>query len=392
MSMTTVAQSRARIASSRSLFWCGQLLFLAGCSGKMVGPATPASAPADERDDDTSVATGAAPQFEGATAMLTQIRPRTTVDPSTADATALDAQTAWWPVEGTATFRTTPTGVDLVVVLNNCRKPYAYRVVLYAGSDCSTIEADSQPWDGTRGVLSTKDYCFASPARLYEARTNSDPKPWTIGGPAISNLIGRTIAVHDPDTNEPLACGTIQAPDEALATNASALPTLRPEVIAQMAGMCLFGPIVPLNDEAPGACPRLENVARCALDHCVAGCLEDCLDYAACLEQASMTCSAECQPQGECAMCLGTGTLCMFGFCQSEIACAPAPTPGGPCTELRECCARQGPLTESCNYYAGLMERLSGDTSCRGALYDWDVNTHFTYRSPCYPDAGAPTP
>ena len=111
----------------------------------------------------------AAPLLGSATAMVVQIRQRTTIDPSTADATALDAQTSWWPVSGTATFRTTPTGVDLVFPLNNCRKPYGYPIVLYAGSDCSAIEADSQPWDGPRGVLSSKTYCFGAPARLYES-------------------------------------------------------------------------------------------------------------------------------------------------------------------------------------------------------------------------------
>lgn len=325
--------------------------------------------------------------------MLTQIRPRTTVDPNMADATALDAQTAWWPVTGTATFRSTLAGIDLVLALSDCRKPYAYPVALYAASDCSEIDASSQPWDGARGVLSSKDYCLTSPARLYDSRANADPKPWSIGGPAMSNLMGRTIVVHDPDTNEPLACGTIQTPsDEARASRPNTMPSLRPEVIAQMAGMCVLGSIVLPENETANTCPKLENVAPCALDHCVASCIEKCLDYATCLQGATAPCTAECQPEGECAMCLSASTMCMFGFCQEQISCAPAPTPGGPCTELRECCARQGPLIESCNYYAGLMERLSGDTSCKGALLDWDVNTHFTYRSPCYPDGGVPMP
>ena len=69
----------------------------------------------------------------------------------------------------------------------------------------------------------------------------------------------------------------------------------------------------------------------------------------------------------------------------------PAPMPGGPCTTLRECCARQGPLVDSCNAYADLLIHLGGELSCNGALYDWDVNTHITYRSPCTPqDAGVP--
>lgn len=94
-------------------------------------------------------------------------------------------------------------------------------------------------------------------------------------------------------------------------------------------------------------------------------------------------------PDADCGKCLGGGQ-CALGHCRKEISCAPPPTPGGPCTEFRACCMRQGPLVESCLDYAGLLEELSGDRSCLGALYDWDVNTNFTYRSPCYPDGGAP--
>jgi hypothetical protein len=51
---------------------------------------------------------------------------------------------------------------------------------------------------------------------------------------------------------------------------------------------------------------------------------------------------------------------------------------------------RQGPLVDSCLTYAAMLEHLSGDASCRGALDDWDFNAHFAYRSPCYTDAGMP--
>jgi hypothetical protein len=88
--------------------------------------------------------------------------------------------------------------------------------------------------------------------------------------------------------------------------------------------------------------------------------------------------------------CLGSPNRCLVGFCQDQIACAPPPTPGGPCTELRECCMRQGPLVEGCLSYVDLLERLSGDPSCIGALSDRDFNGAIAFRSPCYPDGGAP--
>jgi hypothetical protein len=53
---------------------------------------------------------------------------------------------------------------------------------------------------------------------------------------------------------------------------------------------------------------------------------------------------------------------------------------------------RQGPVTDTCLALADQAERLSGDPSCRGALNDWDFNSHVAYRSPCYTDGGAPSP
>jgi hypothetical protein len=87
---------------------------------------------------------------------------------------------------------------------------------------------------------------------------------------------------------------------------------------------------------------------------------------------------------------MAAASRCASGFCEEVIRCAPPPTPGGPCTELRACCMRQGPLIESCLEYTRVIERWSGDTSCFGTLHDWDFNTNFAYRSPCT-DAGTPT-
>ena len=100
-------------------------------------------------------------------------------------------------------------------------------------------------------------------------------------------------------------------------------------------------------------------------------------------------CSGECVVDAACNQCLD-GAQCLAGHCRKELSCAPPPTPGGPCTEFRACCMRQGPLVDSCLEYAQLLEDLSGDMSCLGALNDLDVNTNFNYRSPCYQEGFEP--
>jgi hypothetical protein len=326
-----------------------------------------------------------APLYAHATGRFEPIRSTDLVDPNSADATALDLATATWPVEGTASFRTTPAGVDLEIKLTQCRKPYAYPVSIHAGSDCTQITRTESAWDGARGELDTKAFCFGSPGALYAARASQSTAPWSLGGPAASNLIGRSLVIHDPDTNDPLVCAKIEVADQGALVQPIAADTRpRSTVVAQLAGLCVLGPTAFEQTNGAAHCPNLDNVADCALTHCVGACLEACAGYVACLSDAKSVCGTDCQPTTECSACVGVSTSCMLGFCKLSLACAPPPTPGGPCTSLRACCARQGPLTESCNRYADLMEQLSGDPSCLGALDDWDVNAHFNYRSPCY--------
>ena len=340
---------------------------------------------------DTEPIAPAGPLYAHATGSFTAIATTPPVDPNVADATALDLATASWPVEGRVSFRTTPAGVDVEVTLTQCRKPYAYAVRIYPGADCAQIKRGASAWDGARGRLESKAFCFGAPGALYESRASQSAIAWSLGGPASSNLIGRSIAIHDPDTDEPLACAKIEVADEAaLAQPLAASAPPRSTVVAQLAGLCVLGPTAFAKMDGAGHCPNLDTVADCALTHCVSTCLETCAGYIGCLTDAKSACSADCQPSAECSACLGVSTGCMLGFCKSTLACAPPPTPGGPCTTLRACCARQGPLAESCNHYADLMEQLSGDSSCLGALDDWDVNAHFNYRSPCYTNGPPP--
>jgi hypothetical protein len=43
-------------------------------------------------------------------------------------------------------------------------------------------------------------------------RPATDDKPWTVGGPDATNVIGHVVVLHDPDTKtKRIACGEIKA-------------------------------------------------------------------------------------------------------------------------------------------------------------------------------------
>lgn len=327
--------------------------------------------------------------YAEATTQFAPIRPGMWVDLNTADPHDLEAKTSWWPIGGAATFRTTPNGVDLALLLRGCRVPYLYPVRIYAGSDCSALKFGSEPWDGARGTLKDSLLCIGSAGgSLYESRLTDEPQPWTLGGSASSDLIGRTLAVLDPDTGEPLVCGRIEVgkAGKPAASNDPGRP--RHDTVTALANLCGFRAGPPPAGSAH--CSDVEELADCAFEHCVAACLDVCAEYAACLDAASNTCAGECQAPDECQACLGSAS-CSLAFCSKVVLCTSAPTPGGPCTELRECCKRQGPLVEACMSFVDVVEALSGDPSCIGTLNDWDFNTNVAYRSPCYPDGGVPS-
>ena len=325
------------------------------------------------------------PVFASASAEL-QVRPRVTIDPNT-EASDVNAVTAQWPISGTAVFNTTEEGVDVAIRLRNCRTGYLYPVSIHESSDCSSLQFGAASWDGARGALPPA-LCVGAPgASVFHTRLESDAKPWTLGGRAESNLVGRTVAIRDPDSGERLACGKIEVGKHG-ALAAAVDETRRPSdtVVLDAAGLCVLGLV---GSDAAVSCPDIPRLAECTFSHCVAGCLDVCGDYLGCIQGEATACNGACIPADECNKCLGT-PACALGFCGDSLACAPPPTPDGPCRELRECCQRQGPLVSGCMAFVELAESLGGDGSCLGTLYDWDFNTNVAYRSPCYPDGGVP--
>jgi len=322
--------------------------------------------------------------YARASATLLRVATGPTVVAGQVESADVDAATALWPIHGVATLRTTTEGVDLTVSMQDCRSGHLYPVVLFEGADCAALTRDSATWDDTRGKGIAPAICPGAPgAFAYYARKSDEPKPWSLGGSASSNVLGHAIAVLDPDTGEPLACGVIaESSDGGLARFDHQVP--RPEVVAQLTGVCMLEQLGLSGTRPDGtACPDLAATGACAITHCYQpACEEVCASHVACLDTANEPCSTDCQPSDECTACVGD-FRCVMGFCESFIGCATI-TPGGPCTELEACCLRQGPQTEACLVQARQLQVLGGDATCLGLLNDFDFNTSVTHRSQCY--------
>lgn len=289
-------------------------------------------------------------------------------------------------LSGEATFSQTAIGVDLQLEVRGCGAKTRYPVVIQKGTTCSDETLFGDRWDSARGEGISDVACTGTTGigRTFYTRANDDAKPWTIGAPARSDLLGHALVVFDPATQEPIACGEItRAPDavSAPAPGADSGPPVSTAAHAAVAGLCLTQMIVRDNEQE---CPNPVELAKCARQHCeLDRCNEVCSEYMTCLDESDDPCSLAfaCDITNECSLCQGEVTECVWGFCADQIACAPPVTPDGPCSKLEACCAMQGDDAEACLEVVRAVERLSGDPSCYGIMQDWDVNSH--YQVPC---------
>jgi hypothetical protein len=286
------------------------------------------------------------------------------------------------PVSGTASFSETSAGVDLTIGMRGCAIGKTYPLFIQAGGDCSSASLLGARWDSPRGENINEIMCTGTTGmgRTFYTRPKQDAKPWTIGNPAASNILGHVLVAYDSATLQPIACGPIVRAEDAPPVTAPAKgqgPSS--ELKAQLAGLCLGRQIVRDNAQT---CPDPEALARCAGAHCeLDACVPICADYLACLEQESDPCQSACLPDNPCSDCQNKVWQCTLGFCLSEIACASPVTPDGPCAQLEACCAMQGDGAASCLETVHLLEKLSGDPSCFGAMHDWDTTSHLSV--PC---------
>ena len=169
------------------------------------------------------------------------------------------------PIVGQATFTATGDGVDLTIAITSCASGTLYPVVIHEGTACSSAMLRGPDWDAPRGDGIVGLACTNSGvSRLYYSRPSSDPKPWSLGAPSSSDVMGHVLVIADPATMQPLACGAIvAAPEDAgasTATSSSEAGALPPvDVRAQLAGLCLYRMQSPT-----GQCPDPAEASRIA--------------------------------------------------------------------------------------------------------------------------------
>jgi hypothetical protein len=280
-------------------------------------------------------------------------------------------------MRGKATFRQSVSSVDLAMMIRGCANPAkAYRVFVKEGSDCSEQTLLGPNRDGGRGEgIALGCFGTAGTGRTTHARANDSSEPWSIGGPARSNVVGHALAVYDPDTMSPLACGVIELD---VRTEPQEQPAEAPPVerAAPIAGLCTAQVIV-RDSEHP--CPDPNEIVKCASEHCdLNACVAVCSDYVDCLMESDEPCSRQfvCDITEPCSDCYSKLQTCALNFCADVYACAAPASPDGPCSKLEACCAMQGEKAEMCLELVQTIKKLSGDPSCVGAMQDWDFSSH----------------
>jgi hypothetical protein len=307
------------------------------------------------------------------------------VDASTAEPADASAAAAH-PIMGTATFAQREAGVNLAISFLGCDMNESYEVFIQQGTDCSQATLLGARWDDSRGTDISDAMCIGTggTGRAYYKRASTDPKPWTIGGPLSSDILGHAVVLYASDMPmRPIACGTIALDALAPAIDPGAADARVPpvEVRAELGGYCLTQ-IIARNNSQP--CPDLEQYESCAKANCdLTTCFSLCTEYSACLEAAPTTdllgngiAGAACTGDRECkggrcaaTSALGTpfpGNYCT-GSCASDTDCGR----GGACLVLAGS-ASAGQCFAAC----------TADAECRQDYRCRELNDGFTA---CYP-------
>jgi hypothetical protein len=282
-------------------------------------------------------------------------------------------------LSGTGRFAVTESGVDLAILLNGCPSTAELQLFIQEGTDCSADTLAGPHWNGAHGEGIPDVPCVgvSGQGRGAISRANDEDAPWTIGGSSDSDVLGHALVAYDRDSGKAVACGVIMfdesAPPASDAGAATDVPLL---ARAQVAGLCLGKSLVRDNLQQ---CPDPAELSTCAQEHCqLDSCVATCADYLACTSKADDPCSVAftCEITKDCSSCQGSVQMCAFSFCSDQFSCAAPPTEGGPCSQLRACCALQGDMANSCLELVSMIEKISGDPSCFGVMRDWDFVAH----------------
>jgi hypothetical protein len=311
---------------------------------------------------------------------------------ATAESAAMsgtDGEDAGVPFSGTAVFAEHPESIDMMLDVQGCTLGRVYQAVVQAGSNCSQQTLEGAPWDGARAQGISQLMCLRLSGRgtstAYYARSDTDAKPWTLGGSSDSNLVGHALVVFDSETLEPVLCGVIARTPDAPPTETG--PAHGPSVAirAAVASVCLFDQLVP---KSKPNCPDFAAAVTCSSEHCeLDRCVDSCASYVRCLADVGTTdlCSVafECEVSQECSRCQRAVLDCELGLCEDTLSCAAPASDDGPCSQLKTCCATQGAQAGECLQLAHQLVGLGGDSQCATLIDAW--NNLGRFNVPCQP-------
>jgi hypothetical protein len=117
-------------------------------------------------------------------------------------------------VTGTATFaKATGTDVSVTVALANCVAGKSYPVHIHEGTSCADAMSQGDHWGPARGEGIPAVMCAGTTGTSMHTRTAIPTNlAWTIGGDAMTNVVGHAFVVHAPDVPmmpPRIACGII---------------------------------------------------------------------------------------------------------------------------------------------------------------------------------------
>ena len=115
------------------------------------------------------------------------------------------------PVRGMIAFRKISGGVNMTISLLGCADGKSYPIHIHEGASCDPMSQGAH-WDPPRGEGIPDLECQGFRASASYTRASSDAKPWTIGDPAASNVVGHVMVLHDADDpTKRIECGQIVA-------------------------------------------------------------------------------------------------------------------------------------------------------------------------------------
>jgi hypothetical protein len=113
---------------------------------------------------------------------------------------------------GVVTFTNLGPSIEISIALTQCQNGKSYPIHIHTGTSCADEMSQGGHWDPPRGEGIPNVACSNAIGMVLTQRDSSDAKPWTVGPPMESNVVGHVMVLHDPDDpTKRIACGEIKA-------------------------------------------------------------------------------------------------------------------------------------------------------------------------------------